>query len=130
MNLRIVNHLIVNHLIVIHPCMVEQYTEVKMKNEKKRRKRKKEDFQLGGGENSSADMMDLLVQKRIALRSVVFLHSYEKKYKSYIKKQGDDKGKTYLNTLNIANIYLFKFGFCINANNIHMFNLIWESFQG
>ena len=88
--------------------------------EEQEEEEEEEDFQLGGGENSSADMMDLLVQKRIALRSVVFLHSYEKKYKSYIKKQGDDKGKTYLNTLNIANIYLFKFGFCINANNIHV----------
>ena len=81
-----------------------------------------------GGEQTT-DLVDLLVQKRLALKGIIFLHNYEKKYKnSYIEKQGEDKGKTYLDTLNIANIYLMKFGFSINANNIHMFNLIWECF--
>ena len=81
-----------------------------------------------GGEKTT-DLVDLLVQKRLALKSIIFLHNYEKKWKTYIENQTVDKGKTYLDTLKIANIYLMKFGFCINANNIHMFNLIWECFQ-
>jgi len=81
----------------------------------------------GGSSEESADLIDILVQKRLALKGVMFLHKYEKKFASYIKKQGQNDGENYLNTLNIANIYLSKFGFHMHTTNIHMFNLIWES---
>lgn len=85
-----------------------------------------EDLLKGGSSEESADLIDILVQKRLALKGVMFLHKYEKKFASYIKKQGENNGENYLNTLNIANIYLGKFGFHMHTTNINMFNLIWE----
>jgi len=70
---------------------------------------------------TESDVIDLLTINRTIGKGITFLKKYEKKL-GEIYDADDD----YTKTLNVINQYLNSFGFCVDENNIHIINFIWE----